>query len=53
VAKAEARVRLWSRAEKDFGKRPPSIVKALANLPENTVIDGEIVALDKAGVGRD
>ena len=49
AAKAEGRVHLWSRNEKDFGPRYPSIVKALANLPDNTVVDGEIVVLDEAG----
>jgi len=49
AAKAEGRVHLWSRNEKDFGPRYPSILKALANLPDNTVVDGEIVALDEAG----
>jgi len=49
AAKAEGRVHLWSRNEKGFGRRYPSILKALANLPDNTVVDGEIVALDEAG----
>jgi bifunctional non-homologous end joining protein LigD len=44
-AKAEGRVHLWSRNEKDFGPRYPSIVQALANLPDNTVVDGEIVCV--------
>lgn len=49
AAKADGRVRLWSRNEKDFGRKYPNIVNALANLPDNTVIDGEIVALDESG----
>jgi ATP-dependent DNA ligase len=49
AAKAEGRVHLWSRNEKDFGHRYPVIVNALANLPDNTVVDGELVALDEAG----
>ena len=40
---------LWSGNEKDFGERYPMIAKALANLPDNTVADGEIVALDESG----
>jgi bifunctional non-homologous end joining protein LigD len=48
-AKAERRAHLWSRNERDFGPRYPSIVNALANLPEHTVVDGEIIALDEAG----
>jgi len=35
---------------KDFGIRYPGILKALAPMPDETVIDGEVVALDsKAG----
>jgi bifunctional non-homologous end joining protein LigD len=49
AAKSDGRVQLWSRNEKDFGSRYPSIMTALANLPDNTVVDGEIVALDEAG----
>jgi ATP-dependent DNA ligase len=49
AAKADGRVRLWSRNEKDFGRRYPTITNALAELPDNTVVDGEIVALDDAG----
>jgi DNA ligase D-like protein (predicted ligase) len=40
---------LRSRNEKDFNAKYPAIVKALAALPEETVIDAEIVALDAAG----
>ena len=42
-------VRLRSRNDKDFTSRYPAIVKALAAMPEGTVIDGEIVALDRNG----
>jgi bifunctional non-homologous end joining protein LigD len=42
-------VHLWSRNENDFGTPFPSIADALASLPEGTVIDGEIVALDDKG----
>ena len=43
------KVRLRSRNDKDFTSRYPAIVKALAAMPEGTVIDGEIVALDPNG----
>ena len=43
------KVRLRSRNDKDFNGRYPAIVKALAAMPDATVIDGEIVALDPNG----
>ncbi len=39
-------VKLRSRNDNDFTLRYPAIVKALAALPDETVIDGEVVALD-------
>lgn len=42
-------VHLRSRNDKDFALKYPSVVKALAGLPDETVIDGEIVALDGSG----
>jgi DNA ligase D-like protein (predicted ligase) len=42
-------VQLRSRNDNDFNTRYPGIVKALAHLPDDTVIDGEIVALDESG----
>ncbi|MBV8775381.1 MAG: hypothetical protein JO166_24070 [Deltaproteobacteria bacterium] len=40
---------LWSRNQKNFARRFPGVVKALAGLPNDTVIDGEVVALDEHG----
>jgi bifunctional non-homologous end joining protein LigD len=40
---------LWSRNQKDFTCRFPAVVKGIAQLPNDTVIDGEIVALDEHG----
>src|SRR6266436_5303186 len=40
---------LFSRRRKSFVSQYPYIVEALRYLPEGTVVDGEIVALDDAG----
>jgi bifunctional non-homologous end joining protein LigD len=40
---------LRSRNDNDFALRYPSIAKALAALPDDTAVDGEIVALDEEG----
>ena len=42
-------VNLFSRRRKSFDHHYPLIVEALAELPEGTVVDGEIVALDNSG----
>src|SRR5215471_7667664 len=47
--KSGGKVRLRSRNDKDFNGRYPSIVKALKAMPEDTVVDGEVVALDPDG----
>jgi ATP-dependent DNA ligase len=49
TAKTDGRVHLWSRNENDFVGRYPSIAKALTKLRDQTVLDGEIVALDESG----
>jgi bifunctional non-homologous end joining protein LigD len=42
-------VSLRSRNDNDFNARYPGVVTALAALPDDTVIDGEIVAFDEEG----
>ena len=49
AAKSDRDVRLFSRNNKSFNHQYPNIVEALGRLPENTVVDGEIVALDESG----
>src|SRR6266446_7013272 len=47
--KTRNRVHLASGNGKDFSRRFAELVRALEPLPDETVIDGEIVALDGAG----
>ncbi len=47
--KAGGKVHLRSRNDKDFNGRYPGGVTALAAMPDETVIDGEVVALDASG----
>jgi DNA ligase D-like protein (predicted ligase) len=49
AVKTNANVHVRSRNNKDFNARYPAIVKALTPLPDETVIDGEVVALDDSG----
>jgi DNA ligase D-like protein (predicted ligase) len=49
AAKSDRGVRLFSRRSKSFNHQYPYIVEALGELPKNTVVDGEIVALDEFG----
>ena len=47
--KQNGAVQLRSRNDHSFNGRYPAVVKALGKLPEDTVIDGEIVAFDQEG----
>jgi bifunctional non-homologous end joining protein LigD len=47
--KSGGRVRLMSRNENDLADRFPTLAKALTELTDETMIDGEIVALDETG----
>lgn len=47
--KSGGTVRLRSRNDNDFTVRYPSVVRGLSNMPNETIIDGEVVALDEDG----
>ena len=47
--KTGGKLYLRSRNDNDFSMRYPAVVSALAKLPDDTAIDGEIVALDEEG----
>ena len=49
AVKASGRVALFSRHRKSFNRQYPYLVEALAGLPDDTVVDGEVVALDGHG----
>ena len=44
--KTDGKVYLRSRNDNDFTQRYANVVSALSPLPDETVIDGEVVALD-------
>ena len=47
--KRDGAVHLRSRNDNDFSGRYPAVYKALASLPDNTVIDGEVIAFGPDG----
>lgn len=47
--KSGGRVQLRSRNDKDFNARYSCLVEALGSMPDETVLDGEVVALDEKG----
>ena len=46
AVKTGGRVTLYSRRRKNFNTQFPFIVRELQYLPDDTVIDGELVAVD-------
>jgi DNA ligase D-like protein (predicted ligase) len=49
AVKSDVGVNLFSRRHKSFNHQYPHLVEALGDLPEGSVVDGEIVALDESG----
>ena len=47
--KTGGKLQLRSRNDNDFTARFPAIAKALSTIPDETIIDGEVVALDDSG----
>jgi DNA ligase D-like protein (predicted ligase) len=47
--KTGGQVQLRSRNNNDFRERFPAVVKGLSAMPDESVVDGEIVALDDSG----
>ena len=47
--KSNGKLSLYSRKRKSFNRQYPHIFESLRDLPKDTVVDGEIVALDDAG----
>jgi DNA ligase D-like protein (predicted ligase) len=47
--KRDGRIHLRSRNDNDFSGRYPAVVKGLAKLPDDTVVDGEVIAFDEDG----
>jgi bifunctional non-homologous end joining protein LigD len=47
--KSNGKVHLRSRNDNDFSVRYPGVVAGLAGLPDETVVDGEVVAFDGDG----
>jgi DNA ligase D-like protein (predicted ligase) len=49
AVKSRSRLTLLSRRNKSLNRKFPQIVEALGDLPEGTVVDGELVGLDDGG----
>ena len=49
AVKSSGKLSLFSRRRNSFNRQYSQVFEALADLPDNTVIDGEVVALDESG----
>jgi DNA ligase D-like protein (predicted ligase) len=49
AVKSSGKLNLFSRRRNSFNRQYSLVFEALADLPDNTVIDGEAVALDESG----
>jgi DNA ligase D-like protein (predicted ligase) len=49
AVKIDGDVTLFSRRKKSLNRKFPCIVESLADLPDGTVVDGELVGLDDSG----
>jgi len=49
AVKSVGRLNLFSRRQNSFNRQYPLVFEVLRDLPDNTVIDGEVVALNESG----
>ena len=49
AVKSGGKGHLYSRRKKSFNSQYPHVVEALDSLPDDTVVDGEVVSLDDSG----
>jgi bifunctional non-homologous end joining protein LigD len=49
AVKSAGKLNLFSRRRNSFNRQYSLVFEALADLPDNTVVDGEVVALNEAG----
>src|SRR5215469_9449304 len=49
AVKSSGKLNLFSKRRNPFNRQYSLVFEALADLPDNTVIDGEVVALDESG----
>jgi bifunctional non-homologous end joining protein LigD len=49
AVKSAGKLNLFSRRRNSFNRQYPLVFEALADMPDNTVIDGEVVALNESG----